>query len=65
MTKINHTQVDDAQKIDVVMPPMYNLIEYDYVYLKTATSLWQYYRYEPTVNNNGEIIDFPENNNSN
>ena len=26
MTEINNTQVDDAQKIDVVMP-MYNLIE--------------------------------------
>ena len=40
ITKINNTQVDDAQKIDVVMP-MYNLIEYSDAYLKTSGSLWQ------------------------
>ena len=25
---------------------------------KTPGSLWQYYRYEPFINNNGVIIDF-------
>ena len=40
VTKISNTQVDDAQKIHVVMP-MYNLIEYSDAYLKTSGSLWQ------------------------
>ena len=63
ITAINNTQVDDAQKIDVVMP-MYNLIEYSDAYSKTLGSLWQYYRDEPSVNNNGKIIDFTVDNNS-
>ena len=37
---------------------MYNLIEYSNNYQKTPGSLWQYYRYEPFINNNGVIIDF-------
>ena len=46
----NHnTQVDDAQKIDEVMP-MYNLIEYNDAYLKTL--------------GNGEIVDFPADENN-
>ena len=32
--EINNTQVNDAQDIDIVMP-MYNLIAYSDVYLKT------------------------------
>ena len=40
ITEINNTQVDDAQKIDVVMP-IYNLIEYNDAYSKTSGSLWQ------------------------
>ena len=40
ITEINNTQVDDAQKIDEVMP-MYNLIEYSGAYSKTSASLWQ------------------------
>ena len=64
ITAINNTQVDDAQKIDVVMPT-YNLIEYNDAYLKTSGSLWQYYRDEPALINNGEIIDFSDNNNNN
>ena len=63
ITEINNAQVDDAQKIDVVMP-MYNLIEYSDAYSKTLGSLWQYYRDEPAVNNNGKIIDFTVDNNS-
>ena len=47
ITEINNTQGDDDQKIDVVMS-MYNLIEYS-----DASAL----------NANGEIIDFPANNN--
>ena len=64
ITKINNTQVDDAQKIDILMP-MYNLKECSDAYLKTSGGLWQYYRDdEPALNTNGEIIDFPANNNN-
>ena len=56
---INDKQIDDAQKLDVVMP-MYNLIEYSDAYSKTWGSSWKYYRDEPTLDNNGIIIDFPD-----
>ena len=59
-TEINNTQVDDAQKIDIVTP-MYNLIEYSDAYLKTSEGLWQY---QPALSTNGEIIDFSANNNN-
>ena len=39
--KINNTQIDNAEYIDIVMP-MYNLIEYSNNYSKTSGSLWQY-----------------------
>ena len=65
ITEINNTQVDCAQDIDIVMP-MCNLIEYSNAYSKTSGSLWQYYRYEPALDNIGNIIDFPaDNSNSN
>ena len=38
MTEINNTQIDDAQKIDVVLL-MYNLTEYRDAYSKTSKSL--------------------------
>ena len=38
ISKINNTQIDNAEYIDIVMP-MYNLIEY---ISKTSGSLWQY-----------------------
>ena len=41
---------------------MYNLIEYSDNYSKTSGSLWQYYKYIPAVNNNGNIVDFGEDN---
>ena len=62
-TEINNTQVDNAQKIDIVMP-MYNLIEYRNAYLTTSGSLWQYYRDEPAIEVNGNIIGFHANNNN-
>ena len=40
---------------------MYILIEYSDVYSKILVSLWQYYRDEPALNNNHNIIDFPDN----
>ena len=57
---MNNKQVEDAQDIDIVMP-MYNLIEYSNAYSKTSRGLWQYYRDEPALENNGNIIDFPAN----
>ena len=39
VSEINNTQVDHTQDVDIVMP-MYNLIEYNDVYLKTLRSLW-------------------------
>ena len=62
ISEIN-TQVDDAHDIDVVLP-MYNLIGYNDTYLKTWGSLRQYYRDEPALDNNGNIIDFPNDNNN-
>ena len=38
ITEINNIQVDDAQKIDVIMP-MYNLIGYSDAYSKTSGRL--------------------------
>ena len=43
---------------------MYGLIEYSDNYSKTSGSLWEYYRDEPVLNNNGAIIDFPADNNN-
>ena len=62
MTEINNTQVDYAENIDIIMPT-YNLIEYSDAYSKTSGSLWQYYRDEPALDDNGNIIDFPTNDN--
>ena len=62
ITEINNTQVDDAQKVDIVMS-MYNFIEYSYAYWKTSGSLWQYYRYKPALAN-GEINYFPADKNN-
>ena len=41
--RINNTDIDNAQDIDIVIP-MYNLIEYSDNYSKTSGSLWQYYK---------------------
>ena len=43
---------------------MYNLAEYSAAYLKASGSLWQYYGDEPTLENNGNVIDFPDDNNT-
>ena len=57
ISKINNTQIDNAEYIDIVMP-MYNLIEYSDNYSKTSGSLWQYCKDIPAVNNNGNTVDF-------
>ena len=43
--------------IDVIMR-MYNLIEYSNNYSTTSGSLWQYCKDIPTVDNNGDIVNF-------
>ena len=57
ISKINNTQIDNAEYIDIVMP-MYNLIEYSDNYSKTSGSLWQYCKDIPAVNDDGAIVDF-------
>ena len=57
INKINNTEIDDAQYIDIVML-VQNLIEYSENYSKTSGSLWQYCKEIPAVNNNGNIVDF-------
>ena len=61
ISKINNTQIDNAEYIDIVMP-MYNLIEYSNNYSKTSGSLWQYCKDIPAANNTGNIADFTANN---
>ena len=56
ISKINNTQIDKAEYIDIVIP-MYNLIEYRDNYSKTSGSLWKYCKEIPAVNNDGNIVD--------
>ena len=56
-SRINSTQVDDAQYIDVVMP-MYNLIEQSNNYLKTSGILRQYCRDALALAADNAITDF-------
>ena len=58
ISEIN-SKIDHAKDIEIVMP-MYNLIEYSDNYLKTFGTLWQYYRDEPFINNNGILTDVPD-----
>ena len=44
-----------------IVMPMYNFIEYNDAYLKTSGSLWQYYRDDPALDNNSNIIEIPTN----
>ena len=57
ISKINNTQIVNAEYIDIVMP-MYNLIEYSDNYSKTSGSLWQYCKDIPGVDDDGDIVDF-------
>ena len=47
ISKINSVKIDNVKDLDVVMS-MYNLLEYSKNYRKTAESLWNYYRDEPS-----------------
>ena len=57
ISKINNTQIDNAEHIDIVMP-IYNLIEYSDNYSKTSGSPWQYCKEIPAVDNTGTTVDF-------
>ena len=57
ISKINNTQIDNAEYIDIVMP-MYNLIEYSDNYSKTLGSLWQYCKEIPAIDNEGDFTNF-------
>ena len=61
ISKINNTQIDNAEYINIVMP-VYNLIEYSDNYSKTFGSLWQYCIEILAINNAGNIIDFTDTN---
>ena len=50
ISRINGTDIDNAQDTNIVMP-MYNLIEYSDNYSKTSGSLWQYCKDDP----NGDL----------
>ena len=47
ISKINGVKINNAEDLDVVMP-MYNLLEYSQNYRKSAGSLWNYCRDEPS-----------------
>ena len=57
ISKINNTQIDNAEYIDIVMP-MYDVIEYGDNYSKSSGSLWKYCKEIPAVNNAGNIVGF-------
>ena len=63
ISEINNTQIDNAKEFDIVMPIYILLIEYSDNYLKTTQSLSQYYKDEPYLNANSNIVGFPVNNN--
>ena len=49
ISRINNTDIDTAQDLDIVMP-MYNLIEYSDNYSKKLGSLWKYHKDNPNDN---------------
>ena len=60
-SRINNTQIDDAQYNDVVMP-IYKLIKYGNNYSKACGILRQYCRDVPDVDNDAGITHFTEGN---
>ena len=48
ISRINGSEINNAQSIDIVMP-MYNLIEYSDNYPETSRSLWYHYKDNPNV----------------
>ena len=58
---MNNKEVNKAQDSDAVMP-MYNFLEYSDNCSKTRGILFQYYRAEPNLKDDGAIVDFGDNN---
>ena len=57
ISKFNNTPIDNAEDLDIVIMPMYNLLEYYKNYSKITRSSWNYYKDEPnsgvgSANNN-------------
>ena len=61
ISEANNTQVDDADNTDVIVH-MYNSIEYSDIYWKIFL---QYYRGDLALNNGGDLVDFPADDNDN
>ena len=61
ISRINNTQIEYAQYIDIVMP-MCNFIEYSLNYSKSSgiNYLFQYCRDKPAVDNTGVVTAFNE-----
>ena len=56
ISKINNMLINNAEDVDVAMPPMYNLIEYSKNYRKTTGRLRNYYRDELSDDTNHNIF---------
>ena len=52
---------EQMKEMDIGMP-MCNLVEYSDDYLERSGSLWQYYRDEPTLSDDGNIVNLRGNN---
>ena len=63
LSEINNTQIDSAHDVYVSML-MYNLKEFSDIFSTTSGNLWRYYRNEPVLNNNGNMIDFSNDDNN-
>ena len=61
LSRINNTQIDDTEYIDLVMP-MYNLIEYSDNYSKTSGILFQFCRDVPVADDEGAVTDSTKDN---
>ena len=61
ISKINNTQIDNDEYIDIVMQ-MYKLIKYSDNYSKISGSLWQYCKNIPAVDDDGDIVIFDRTN---
>ena len=57
ISKINNTQIGNAEYIDIVMP-MYNLLEYNDNYSETSGSIWQHCKEISAGNNAWDIVIF-------
>lgn len=61
ISEISNTQEDNVKGIDITMY-IYNSIEYSDIYWKIFL---QYYRADLALNNGGDLVDFPADDNDN